>query len=169
MGSWQFIRTTTVMEPIWFQVSCKSNFIPGRKSLRSSSKLFPTYTWLKSKRFNWLTVFSWNREFLLVGWQVNGNRTIEWQRPLDSWLADNGCTRQTCFLTATYKEAETNRLVAPDSYLFPSNFTAITNLQKAIVQVSSSPSCWPFLDNHSATLRFLWFIETITDVIRWWT
>lgn len=64
-----------------------------------------------------------------------GNATIQWQKPLDSWLADNGCTRQTCFLTAVYKDASSEKLIAPDSYLFPSNFIGITNLAKANVQV----------------------------------
>lgn len=67
--------------------------------------------------------------------QVNGNVAIQWQKPLDSWLADNGCSRQTCFLTATYKETTSEKLIAPDSYLFPSNFNGVTNLAKASVQV----------------------------------
>lgn len=66
---------------------------------------------------------------------MNGNSSLEWQKPLDSWLSDNGCSRQTCFLTATYEDPETGRQLAPDSYLYPSNFTAITNLVKANVQV----------------------------------
>lgn len=67
--------------------------------------------------------------------QVYGNATLQWQKPLDSWLADNGCSRQTCFLTATYEEPDTGRMLAPDGYLFPSNFTAVTNLAKANVTV----------------------------------
>ncbi|KZS12421.1 Beta-mannosidase [Daphnia magna] len=101
---------------------------------------------------------------------VNGNSSLEWQKPLDSWLSDNGCSRQTCFLTATYEDPETGRQLAPDSYLYPSNFTAITNLVKANVQVTSvgevyeSESSW-VIDVQLSTdypAAFVW-LDTITD------
>ncbi|EFX88257.1 hypothetical protein DAPPUDRAFT_311672 [Daphnia pulex] len=102
---------------------------------------------------------------------VNGNSTIEWQKPLDSWLSDNGCSRQTCFLTATYQDPETGRHLAPDSYLYPSNFTAVTNLAKANVQVTSvgqvyesSQSSWT-IDVELSTDKpaaFVW-LDTTTD------
>lgn len=60
---------------------------------------------------------------------------LSWQRPLDAWLAENGCTRQTCFVTATYEDVETGEPAAPDSYLFLASFPNVTNLAKANVQV----------------------------------
>lgn len=64
---------------------------------------------------------------------------MEWQRPLDSWLLENGCTRQTCFLTVTYEGLQDGQWIAPDGYLFLNNFNQVTNLAQADVKVKFGP------------------------------
>lgn len=82
-------------------------------------------------------LFSIPTQALNIISQIYGNSTIQWEKPLDSWLLQNGCTRDTCFLTATYEDPDSGKPAAPDAYLFLSNFGNVTSLQRANVRVQS--------------------------------
>lgn len=50
---------------------------------------------------------------------------------------ENGCSRETCFMTSTYEDPESGELAAPDAYLFLTSFGNVSNLQKANVRVAA--------------------------------
>jgi len=89
---------------------------------------------LNVQLFSWASIAPITDDFINVPADTPAGFSV-WNKPLDSWLADNQCTRQTCLLVARYTDNEASSSPPPDSYLFLDDFPAVANLQKANVQV----------------------------------
>lgn len=70
----------------------------------------------------------------------SANGSALWTKPeTDAWLAANGCTRRTCLVVTRYVDADADvdePPLAPDAYLWLSDFPAVTNLVRADVRVA---------------------------------